>query len=410
MHDLCAKVDQIAANQEAVANSAYKVFDTEHPDLTGSSSPSTAIKPYGAHSRPSGHDDDHDHRGLGNGVVTTLIPTPVTGAKHSQILTPPIFAAYSPDMNQFYLNHAIPLMEFPEFDGSCPKLWIKKSNNYFDNYGVPEFRKYKTAYMHFTGNAEFWAQSLDFAIQELAWSELCKLVCDRFEMDQHNLQLRQFFRIKQNDSIADYIEKFDSIVHQILAHDPKFSTATITNRFIDGLKDDIRSVVLVHRRQNLDAASSIALLQEEYTREIPKKDYKKSEFSSGFRHSGRSSGSSYGHNAASSSLTKGTELSSGIAKKGNDNAKGYQPEDKATTLMNYKKAKGALLQMWHEMEPRGTSVLHLCPYMWLRNSGRCCKEMNLRNSVSQKKTILVMISYLCQLMQSKVLTPLIQLE
>jgi outer membrane murein-binding lipoprotein Lpp len=33
MHDLCAKVDQIAAKQEAVANSAYKVFD-----LTGSSS------------------------------------------------------------------------------------------------------------------------------------------------------------------------------------------------------------------------------------------------------------------------------------------------------------------------------------------------------------------------------------
>lgn len=32
------------------------------------------------------------------------------------------------------------------------------------------------------------------------------------------------------------IKRFDSIVHQILAHDPKFSTTTITSRFIDGLK------------------------------------------------------------------------------------------------------------------------------------------------------------------------------
>jgi hypothetical protein len=85
-------------------------------------------------------------------------------------------------------------------------------------------------------------------------------VSDRFEKDLHNLLLRQFFCIKQNDSIADYIEKFDTLVHQILAHDPKFSAATITNRFIDGLKDDIRVVVLVHRPANLDAASSIALL------------------------------------------------------------------------------------------------------------------------------------------------------
>ena len=120
--------------------------------------------------------------------------------------------------------------------------------------------------MHFIGNAEFWAQSLDFAIPELAWPKLCKLVCDRFEKDQHNLLLRKFFRIRQSDSIADYIEKFDTLVHQILAHDPKFSTATITNRFIDGLKDDIRAIVLVHRPANLDVASSIALLQEEYTR------------------------------------------------------------------------------------------------------------------------------------------------
>ena len=104
-------------------------------------------------------------------------------------------------------------------------------------------------------------------------------------------------------------------------------------------------------------------MQEEYTREVPKKDYKKNEFSSGYRYSGRSGGSSYDHNAASSSPAKGTELSPGTASKGSDNAKRYQPEDKAATLMNYRKAKGLCYKCgmkWSSGNKYSTSVsLHV---------------------------------------------------
>jgi hypothetical protein len=41
------------------------------------------------------------------------------------------------------------------------------------------------------------------------------------------------------------------------------SVTTITNRFIDGLKKEIKSVVMMHRPQDLDSMSSLALLQEE---------------------------------------------------------------------------------------------------------------------------------------------------
>lgn len=53
----------------------------------------------------------------------------------------------------------------------------------------------------------------------------------------------------------------------MLAHDSTIAPSVITNRFIDGLKDDIRAVVIVHRPQDLDTASSLALLQEEVTME-----------------------------------------------------------------------------------------------------------------------------------------------
>lgn len=51
-------------------------------------------------------------------------------------------------------------------------------------------------------------------------------------------------------------------MHQILAHDPTFSVSAIVNRFIDGLKPDIKAMVFIHRPLDLDSAISLALLQE----------------------------------------------------------------------------------------------------------------------------------------------------
>jgi hypothetical protein len=61
-------------------------------------------------------------------------------------------------------------------------------------------------------------------------------------------------------NVHEYIESFCDIVHQPLAHDPSFPSSVITNRFIDGLKKEIKSIVMVHRPRDLDSASSLALL------------------------------------------------------------------------------------------------------------------------------------------------------
>lgn len=70
-------------------------------------------------------------------------------------------------------------MDFPDFDGTSPKLWIKNCESYFDVYTVPNYLRSKIALMHLTGNAAFWAQSLDVNVRDIPWLELCKAVCDR---------------------------------------------------------------------------------------------------------------------------------------------------------------------------------------------------------------------------------------
>jgi len=140
-------------------------------------------------------------------------------------------------------------------------------------------------------------------------------------------------------------------------------SSILTNRFINGLKDEIQSVVLVHRPGNLDTASSIALLQEETIKDIPKKEYKK-ETNYGFRYSGRSCANSFHpHNNF-----KGASGSSNQNIKSTHSNKTTPSEDKATTPMNYRKAKDLCYKCgmkWHPGHKCATSVpLQVVEELW----------------------------------------------
>lgn len=174
-------------------------------------------------------------------------------------------------------SHAIPHIEFPRFDGSHPKIWVKRCENFFDVYEVPEALKVKFALINFTSSAAFWMQSIEVNLRQLGWEDLCKVVVSRFERDQHNQVVRQFFHIKQTASVAEYVESFDELVHQLLTHDPYVNPVVITSQFVDGLKYEIKALVLVHRPKDLDTASSLALLQEEVLMGRPSKEWKRND-------------------------------------------------------------------------------------------------------------------------------------
>ena len=157
-------------------------------------------------------------------------------------------------------SHTVPQLEFPRFDGTNPKIWIKRCENYFDICATLLEHWVKLATLHFSGSAVFWMQSIELDLKKLEWESLCKAVIERFQRDDHNLVIRQFFHIRQTGSISEYIELFDELVHQLLAHDPYFNPSVITSRFVDGLRNDIKSVVLVHIPKDLDTASSLAML------------------------------------------------------------------------------------------------------------------------------------------------------
>ena len=99
--------------------------------------------------------------------------------------------------------------------------------------------------MQFTGAAKRWIQSIAHRLEHIGWQNFCAMVRERFYRDQHELLIRQLFHIKQTTSVQEYVDQFVDLIEQLSAYTPNPDTLSYTTCFIDGLRDDIHSVVLV---------------------------------------------------------------------------------------------------------------------------------------------------------------------
>jgi hypothetical protein len=45
--------------------------------------------------------------------------------------------------------------------------------------------------------------------------------------------------------VVEYIEHFDELLHQFLAHENQLTLTMVTGRFVDGLKDEFKSMVIM---------------------------------------------------------------------------------------------------------------------------------------------------------------------
>lgn len=179
--------------------------------------------------------------------------------------------------------HRLPKFQFLAYDGDTTKLWISQAEDYFEMYGVPPRLWVKVAGMHFNGAAKHWIQSLDRPRHLIPWSEFCQLLLDRFARDQHETLLCQMFQIFQTTSVIDYVERFSSTIDQLKAYTKTPDMHTYTTRFVDGLRADIRVVVVMQHPKTLDTVYSLALLQEEVAEPSMKSEYPKFPHTSGFK-------------------------------------------------------------------------------------------------------------------------------
>lgn len=168
----------------------------------------------------------------------------------------------------------LPKMNFPVFDGENSRLWQSRCESYFDMYSVEKSMWIKVASMHFEGTAARWLQSVTKRLAQASWVDICRMIHDRFGKEQHETLIRQIYHIKQTGSVTKYVENFCVLVDHLAAYEASTDQLYYTIRFIDGLKDDIQSVVMVQRPPDLDTACSLAMVQEEAAASSKRKEFR----------------------------------------------------------------------------------------------------------------------------------------
>jgi hypothetical protein len=166
----------------------------------------------------------------------------------------------------------LPKLHFPSFDGENPKLWQSRCEAYFCMYEVDYVTWIAVASMQFVGPAGRWLQSVENQLGYISWESFCALIRERFAKNQHQVLLRQLFHIRQSGSVSSYVDEFSQLVDKLNAYQHMSDPLYYTMKFVDGLRDGIKAVVMIQRPKDFDTAAVLAQLQEEAGEMIKKRE------------------------------------------------------------------------------------------------------------------------------------------
>lgn len=253
-----------------------------------------------------------------------------------------------------------PRVDCPQFDGVGPRAWKLKCETYFRVSGISPEVRVGVAVLQFVGSALIWLQSTRAHEEFLGWTEFSEAVCVKFGREEFQGLVRQFNRLKQTGSVSSYAEKFCELMHNLHAHHTSWNTEFSVTQFIDGLRADIRSAVIMHRPTDLDTAVDLACLQEEVL-EYNRREGRRVEFAGSTRMGFRPG-------APAQPRPGGGLGGRADDRRATDDPKVPPLEDKLAALRAYRRAKGLCHtcgERWSRDHKCGPTVqLHVMEELW----------------------------------------------
>jgi len=159
-------------------------------------------------------------------------------------------------------HHALPKMHFPQFDGSQPRIWIDKCENYFDIYSIPTNLQVTAATMHLQDNAAKWWQAYKQNHQIPSWKKFCEIVQDKFGADDFKNAIFDLLNLKQTGTVEDYTKAFRALQFELTMHNSHYDELFFATNYVEGLRDDIKATVEPHVPVTVDRAVVIAKIQQ----------------------------------------------------------------------------------------------------------------------------------------------------
>ena len=97
----------------------------------------------------------------------------------------------------------------PIFEGWNSEGWIFHVERLFLAHGMPEDKKILAATINLDGEALSWFQWEDGHRMILNWGEFRARLLDYFRLSQEQTLCEQFFSLRQDGSIHDYLRAFE---------------------------------------------------------------------------------------------------------------------------------------------------------------------------------------------------------
>ena len=156
-----------------------------------------------------------------------------------------------------------PKVEFPKFNGSNARVWIKKCVKYFNLCKIPEDQKVDLASLHMTDKAEMWISNYLSVKKNVEWSEFVIDLSARFKDESGLNVVEQFNKLQQTGTIEDFIDEFDNVRSLMEQNHHILPDSYFLDSFIGGLKPTVKPFVKAFKPVSVAEAIRYARLQEE---------------------------------------------------------------------------------------------------------------------------------------------------
>jgi hypothetical protein len=175
--------------------------------------------------------------------------------------------------------------------------------------------------------------------------------------------MRELLSIRQSSDVLEYASRFEQAKHRVLVHNNQIREVFFVQKFLDGLKYGIRKTIALHRPRTVDAALSLALMQEEILEASQRRQFPRNHRSS-TRTLDRATSAQYA-TAAGTSQALGVMGVAPVEVPGHHKA---QRDDKLSQLMAQRKKLGLCMKCgkkWgrnHKCRPQ--VPLHVMEEVW----------------------------------------------
>ncbi|XP_074271624.1 uncharacterized protein LOC141595557 [Silene latifolia] len=156
-----------------------------------------------------------------------------------------------------------PKVDFPSFDGTNPRIWMKKCLKYFNLCKIPDNQRVDLASMYMTGRAESWFNSYVVVRPTVDWNDFIVDLCARFKEEIAGNVVEEFNKLRQTGSIDDYLDAFENLKGLMMQRNPLLPEQYFLDSFIGGLKPSLKPFVRAFKPTTLASVIEYARLQEE---------------------------------------------------------------------------------------------------------------------------------------------------